>query len=118
MLCNPTSTPKPTTNQIGHFATTDKLTFRSTFLAVRLHGYVRVQVIQSTVSFLTPLMSTLVHALDLFVATSRAFVLLRTRDRNEGIYLRKWMRTLTRLSATSTPPVKINVPGPDAVDQL
>lgn len=71
-----------------------RLTFRCTLLAVRLHRNMRIQVVQCTVCLLASLPSTFVHTLNLFVATTRAFVLLGTWDRNEGVDLRKRVRIL------------------------
>lgn len=56
---------------------------------MRLHGDVSIEMVQSTVSLLAAVPSTLVHALDLLITTSGAFVLLCARNRNEGINLRK-----------------------------
>ena len=86
-------------NQIGDFATTCRLTFWSPFLPVRLHGHVRVQVVERSVSLLASLMPAFVHALDFFVATTGAFVLLRSRNRNEGVHLRQrvWWTLFARV---------------------
>lgn len=75
-------------------------TFWSALRAVRLHGDMRIEMVQRAICLLTPLPSTLVHALNLFIATARPLVLLRTGDRDEGVDLGKRMRILfcTRLS--------------------
>lgn len=62
-----------------------RLPFLSNFLeffwcslcAVRLHRDVRVKVVQSTICLLAAVPATLVHALNLFVASTRSLVLLR-----------------------------------------
>lgn len=66
-----------------------KLTLRSALRAVSLHSHVCVEVVQSAIGLLTALPSTLVHALDLLVATARTLVLLGTRDRDEGVDLQQ-----------------------------
>lgn len=43
--------------------------------------------IERAISLFAAIPPALVHALDFFVTTTRAFVLLRTRNRNEGINL-------------------------------
>ncbi len=68
-----------------------KLTFRSALLTVRLHSYVGIQVVQCAISLLTTIPSTLVHALDLFVASSGTLVLLGAWDGNKGVDLRQRM---------------------------
>ena len=52
-----------------------------------LHGDMGVKVIQSTISLLTAIPSTLVHALDFLVSAAGALVLLGTGDRDEGVNL-------------------------------
>lgn len=66
-------------------------TFRSALLAVRLHGDVSVEMIQGAVGFLATMPVAFIHALDLFVASSGALVLLSTGNRNEGVDLRERM---------------------------
>ena len=61
---------------------------------MRLHCDMRVQVVQCTVCLLASLPPTLVHSFNLFVAATRALVLLSTRNRNKRIDLRKWVRIL------------------------
>ena len=58
---------------------------------MRLHGNVRVQMIECSISFLASLMPAFVHALDFFVPTTGTFVLLRSRNGNKGIHLGEWM---------------------------
>lgn len=65
-----------------------ELTFGSTFLTVRLHRHMCIQVVQGTVRLFAPLMATLVHALDFFVPTSRTLVLLSAGDGDKGVDLR------------------------------
>jgi hypothetical protein len=62
-------------------------TFRSALRPVRLHGDVRVEVVQRTVGLLAAVPPTLVHALDLFVASAGALVLLGPGDGDEGVNL-------------------------------
>jgi hypothetical protein len=47
---------------------------------VRLHGNVRVKMVQSAVGLLATVPAALVHALNLLVTSSRALVLLCPRD--------------------------------------
>lgn len=67
----------------------DVITFRSAFLAVRLHRDVGVQVVECAVSLFAAVPATLVHALDLLVATSGALMLLSTRDGDKRVDLSK-----------------------------
>ena len=46
-----------------------------------------IQMIQCAISLLAAVPTTLVHALDFFVTSSRTLVLLGTRDRDERINL-------------------------------
>ena len=94
MLCNVTSQIILPANQMGNFATTTKLTFWSAFLPVRLHSDMRIQVIECTISFLTTLVPTFIHAFDFFIAPAGTLVLLCTRNRNERVDLRKRVRIL------------------------
>jgi hypothetical protein len=61
--------------------------FWSALVTVGLHGYMGIEMIQGTISLLAAVPSTLVHALDLLITTTRALVLLGTRDWDEGIDL-------------------------------
>ena len=54
---------------------------------MRLHRNMRVQVIESAVGLFAAIPAALVHALDFFISSSRSFVLLRTRNRNERVDL-------------------------------
>ena len=56
-----------------------------------LHGDMGIQMVQCSVSLLASIISTLVHALNLFVAAARALMLLGTGNGNEGVNLRKRM---------------------------
>lgn len=58
-------------------------TFRSALGSMRLHGNVRVQVVQCTICLFTAIPSTLVHTLDFLIPTTGSLVLLRTGNRNE-----------------------------------
>jgi hypothetical protein len=54
---------------------------------VRLHRDVRIQMIECAVRLFAAVPATLVHALNLFVATTWSLVLLGTWDRNERVDL-------------------------------
>lgn len=62
-------------------------TFRGSLLAVRLHGDVCVEMVQSAIGLLTSIPAALVHALDFLIASTRALVLLSAGDRNERVNL-------------------------------
>jgi len=62
-------------------------TFRSSLLAVRLHGDVGIEMVQSAISLLTTVPSALVHALDFFVSSAGTLVLLGARNGDEGVNL-------------------------------
>jgi hypothetical protein len=65
------------------------ITFRCSLLSVGLHGNVSVKVVQRAIGFFTAIPSTLVHALDLFVSSSRSLMLLSTGNGNKGVNLGK-----------------------------
>jgi hypothetical protein len=65
---------------------------------MRLHGHVRVQMVQSSVRFLASVPSALVHPLDLFVSPPRALVLLCARNWDERIHRREWVAALLNVS--------------------
>ncbi len=68
---------------------------------MRLHGDVRIEMIQGTIRLLTTLPTALVHALNLFETTSRALCLLRAGNGDERVDLRERMRLLfKKLSKT------------------
>lgn len=77
------------------------LTFRRPLLPVRLHRDVRIQMVECPVRLLAALPSTLVHALDFFVAAAGALVLLGTGDRDERVNLGKRVRILLRTNTLS-----------------
>ena len=54
----------------------------------------RVQMVQCTICLLASLPPTFVHAFNLFVAATRALVLLSAGNRNKGVDLRKRVRIL------------------------
>ena len=54
---------------------------------MRLHGDMRIQMIQSPIRLFTSLMSTFVHALNLLVATAGTLVLLGTGNWDERVDL-------------------------------
>jgi uncharacterized membrane protein YkgB len=56
-------------------------------LTVRLHGDMSIEMVQCTISLLATIPSTLVHALDFFISSTGALVLLGTRNRNERVDL-------------------------------
>lgn len=74
---------------------------------MRLHGHVRIQVVQSAIRFLTPVPATLVHTLNFFVTTARALMLLCTGNRNERVDLKHRVSSLIR-SASNTHPTRAN----------
>lgn len=74
------------------------LAFWGAFGAVRLHGYVRIQMVQRAIRLFAALPSTLIHPLDFFIATTGPLVLLRAWDRHEGIHLGERVRVLRRLA--------------------
>lgn len=85
------------------------LTFRSALCTVRLHCNVRVQVVQSAVGFLAALPAALVHALNLFIPSSRSLVLLCARDRYETINRADWVTALQRRVNYASNHVRFNV---------
>lgn len=52
-----------------------------------LHRHVGIEMVKCSVSLFTTIVPTLVHTLDFFVAATGPFVLLSTRNGNEGINL-------------------------------
>lgn len=76
-----------------------RLAFRGALGAVRLHGYVRIQMVQRAISFFAALPPTLVHPLDFLVATTGPLVLLRAWDGHKGVHLRERVRVLRGLAA-------------------
>lgn len=54
---------------------------------MRLHGDVGVEMIQCAISLLAAIPSTLIHALNLLITTSRTFVLLCAGNWDERINL-------------------------------
>lgn len=66
-------------------------TFGSALLAVRLHGYVGVQVVQGAIGLLATVPAALVHALDFLVTSTGTLVLLGAGDGDEGVDLRERM---------------------------
>jgi len=61
--------------------------FRSALLAMRLHGYVSVQVVQCAVGLFATVPAALVHALDFLVSSAWTLVLLSTRNGDERVNL-------------------------------
>lgn len=57
---------------------------------MRLHGHVRIQMIQGTISLFASIPTTFVHSFNFFIATTRPLVLLGTRDRDEGVDLEQY----------------------------
>lgn len=72
------------------------LTLRNTLLAVRLHGDMRIEVIESTIGLLATVPAALVHSLNFLVAPTGALVLLRARNGNEAEDLVEQIRQLGR----------------------
>lgn len=64
-----------------------RLTFRGSLRAMRLHRDVRVEVVQRAVGLLTAVPTTLVHSLNLLIASPGSLMLLRAWDRDEGVHL-------------------------------
>lgn len=64
-------------------------TFGSSLLAVRLHGDVRVEMVQSAIGLLASIPAALVHALDFLITSTGAFVLLSAGDGNKRVNLFK-----------------------------
>ena len=64
-----------------------KLAFRSSLIAMTLHGNMRIQMIQCTIGLFAILMSAFVHAFNLFVSTTRTFCLLRARNGHKRVNL-------------------------------
>jgi len=58
----------------------------------------RIEMVQSPVRFFAPLPATLIHTLNLFVATTGAFVLLCAWNRDKRVDLGEWVRILLDLS--------------------
>jgi len=71
-----------------------QLTFGRALGAVRLHGYVGVQVVQRSVRLFATVPAALVHALDFFIASARSLVLLCARDRDKRVDGRERVATL------------------------
>jgi len=68
---------------------------------MRLHCHVSVQVVQCTISLLAAVPTTLVHALDFFIAPSGTLVLLRARNRHERVYGRERVAALEKTRQSS-----------------
>lgn len=62
---------------------------RSTLGAVSLHGHVSIEMVKRSIRLLTPIPSTLVHALNLLIPSTRSLILGRTGDRDKRVNLRK-----------------------------
>ena len=62
---------------------------------MRLHGDMRVQVIERAICLLTTLPTTLVHSFDFFISAAGTLVLLGTGNGNEGIDLVERVRYMT-----------------------
>lgn len=65
---------------------------------MRLHGHVRIQMVQRAICFLAAIPSAFVHPLDLFVTSPRSLVLLRAGNRHERVDRRKRMAALRDVS--------------------
>jgi hypothetical protein len=63
------------------------LTFRCSFLSVRLHGDMRIQVVECAICFLAAVPPALVHAFYFLVSPPGPFVLLRTWNWDERVNL-------------------------------
>ena len=62
-------------------------TFWSAFLSMRLHGYVRIEMVKCAVRLFTAVPATLVHALNFLVPAAWALMLLRAGDGHERVDL-------------------------------
>lgn len=60
-------------------------TFRCSLISMRLHRDMCVEMVESPIRFLAALPSAFVHALNFFITSPRAFMLLRAGYRNEGV---------------------------------
>lgn len=65
-------------------------TFGSSLLAVRLHGDVGVEMVQSAIGLFATIPAALVHALNLLVPSSGTLVLLRAGNGHKGVNLLKF----------------------------
>ena len=85
---------------------------------MRLHGDVRVQVVESPIRLLTPIPATLVHALDFFVTATRTLVLLGAGNWHERVYLGQRVRILCdKIRMRARQRRKENQPDQDVVQQ-
>lgn len=74
-------------------------------MTVRLHRNMGVEVVQCAISLLAAIPTTLVHALDFFITSARALVLLGTRNRDKGVDLRQMMLSAISNSSESGKPL-------------
>ena len=56
---------------------------------MRLHRYVRIEMIQCPIRLFTSIPSALIHPLDFFISSSWSLMLLSTGDGNEAVHLRR-----------------------------
>src|SRR5262249_37923915 len=73
------------------------LTLWSAFCPMRLHCDVSVQMVEGAICLFAAIPAAFVHALNLFISSSRSLVLLRARDWNERVDGRQRMTTLVAL---------------------
>lgn len=59
----------------------------SSFLAVRLHSNVSIEMVQSTICLFATVPAALIHSFDFLVAAAGSLMLLGTRDWDEGVDL-------------------------------
>lgn len=71
-------------------------TFWCSLCAMRLHCHMRIEMVQSTISFLAAVPAALIHTLDFFVTSTRSLVLLRAWNGYEGVHSGQRMTALTR----------------------
>lgn len=79
-----------------------------------LHRDVSVEMVECTICLVAPLEATAVHAFNLLVAAARAFVLLRSRNRNKRVHLVRSSKLATRptiLAATQHDFSSASLPG-------
>lgn len=93
--------------------------FGSSLLAVRLHGDMRVEMVQSAVGLLASIPAALVHALDFLIASAGALVLLRAWDGHERVNLagsllrsRGWGLGIDWVAGSQRRSSMLAVPGP------
>ena len=62
-------------------------TFRGSLLTMRLHGDMGIEMVQRAISLLATIPATFVHALNFFIPSSGALMLLGAGNRDKGVDL-------------------------------